>query len=290
MIIKFLKDFFKQILGVSCLLIAANVTALHAEQKMAIPAYFYPGPLWSQLESAAPTVGLAVMNPASGPGSGHGGGSGRYINPDYARAVANAKAQGIKVIGYVHTSYGTRSKSEVMSEINNYYFWYGVDGIFLDEADASCQPRPNKNYYKDLYLYIKSKRGANLVVLNPGVRAAEYCMSVTDILVNFEGAFKRPSTDTNPHNFYYNESWAPGWEIHYQPNRFWHLVYDTSESDTDGDSIGDMPHAIQLSKDRNAGWVYVTSDTLPNPWDTLPDPSYWSHELTCIIDSTSPGC
>jgi hypothetical protein len=43
-----------------------------------------------------------------------------------------------------------------------------------------------------------------------------------------------------------------------------------------------MQRAITLSKQRNAGWVYVTNDVLPNPWDTLPADPYWTKELDRI--------
>lgn len=40
-----------------------------------------------------------------------------------------------------------------------------------------------------------------------------------------------------------------------------------------------MQQAMALSKVRRAGWVYVTPDDLPNPWDTLPSEAYWTAEL-----------
>jgi len=43
-----------------------------------------------------------------------------------------------------------------------------------------------------------------------------------------------------------------------------------------------MTQAIAWSKQRHAGWVYVTNDNLPNPWDTLPSDPYWSNELNAI--------
>jgi hypothetical protein len=36
-----------------------------AAQTMAVPAYFYPGPYWTQLDQARSGVGVAVMNPDS---------------------------------------------------------------------------------------------------------------------------------------------------------------------------------------------------------------------------------
>src|SRR4051794_653988 len=93
-----------------------------SSQKIAIPSYFYPGELWTQLNTSTPPVGLAVINPSSGPGSAS--------NPDYGAQVHASKAAGITVLGYVHTDYGTRSPDTVKAEVDAYYGWYQVDGIF----------------------------------------------------------------------------------------------------------------------------------------------------------------
>jgi Spherulation-specific family 4 len=84
---------------VSVALVSLGLTAqMAAAQSMAVPAYFYPGPFWSQLDRAGSGVDVAVMNPNSGPGTGP--------DPQYVRAVRSAKAAGITVVGYVYTSYG----------------------------------------------------------------------------------------------------------------------------------------------------------------------------------------
>jgi hypothetical protein len=53
------------------------------------------------------------------------------------------------------------------------------------------------------------------------------------------------------------------------------VIYATSTTSA-------MSTAVRLSRARNAGYVYVTPDTLPNPYDTLPTGSYWSSELATI--------
>ena len=73
-------------------LLISGVTASAATaQSMAVPAYFYPGSYWTQLAQAGRTVGLAVMNPDSGPGSGP--------DPNYVKAVQAAEAARITVVG-----------------------------------------------------------------------------------------------------------------------------------------------------------------------------------------------
>jgi hypothetical protein len=219
-------------------------------QKMFIPAYFYPGSFWTQAKADAPTVGFMVMNPASGPGTSQ--------NSDYVTAVNSARAAGIKVIGYVHTSYGARDAATVKSEVDAFKLWYHVDGIFLDEtaSDAALIP-----YYQDVANYIRATSGT-YVALNPGVIPAEGYMNVGDTVAVFEGTY----------NTYKN--WVkPSWASKYPTSKFTHLIHATSGSSA-------MKNAIKWSKQRRAGNVYVTNDVLPNPWDILP--SYWSSELNEI--------
>ena len=40
-----------------------------------------------------------------------------------------------------------------------------------------------------------------------------------------------------------------------------------------------MRQVCRRSKSLNAGYIYVTGDVLPNPWDTLPLDSYWTNEI-----------
>jgi hypothetical protein len=238
-------------------------TTADTVQTVAIPSYFYPdgdgaNGLWYQMEAAFPTVGLAIINPNSGPGDA--------INQDYVHQVVRSQAAGLTVMGYTHTSYGTRDQSQVLSEIDKYYDWYKVDGIFLDEVSTDCNYADS--YYKGLYDYIKAKTSVKgqLVVLNPGTRTRECYLSVGDILLTFEDTFL----------VYRQITWPPGWEANYPTDRFWHLVIRAGTTE-------DMKDAVSLSKQRHAGWVYVTPDRGPNPWDTLPSEPYWSEELTAVV-------
>ncbi len=233
-------------------LLPGGNSAAQTSQRIAIPSYFYPGSFWTQLVSGAPTVGLAVINPASGPG--------KKLDNNYLQVVKSAQAAGIKVLGYVYTKYGSRRSTTVQADIDKYYTWYSVDGIFFDEASNSCA---KLSYYQGLYNYVKQRGAQNLVVLNPGINTEECYVNASDILITFEDTFDAYTT------------WSPsGWEVNYPESRFWHLILNTS--------YADMPQAIALSKARHAGWVYVTPDALPNPWDTLPSDPYWSDELTLV--------
>lgn len=221
-------------------------------QKMAVPAYFYPVSYWPQLEAAAPIASLAVMNPASGPGA--------QVDPTYVTTIQSAQASGLTILGYVTSSYATRPLATVKAEIGKFIRWYHVDGIFIDEASNDCATR---SYYKNLYNSIKARDGQLTVVINPGTNTQECFMSATDIVINFENTYAVYRT------------WSPsGWESKYPASRFWHLIHGANEAQ--------MQRAITLSKQRNAGWVYVTNDVMINPWDTLPADPYWTNELNRI--------
>lgn len=249
-----------------------------AGQHLAVPAYFNPGggsgsTYWTQLDQGAPTVGISVANPNSGPGTA--------FDQSYANAVQAAAQAGIKVIGYVDTGYfGTTGRTtrggqtstsawtaQVEGDVDNWYRWYGgygLAGIFFDDAQNVCGA---DNAYVNLYIavstYVKQSHAGALTVDNPGAPADQCYSAAADVLVMFEGTYAS------------YVSWsAPSWELNSaDPNRFWHLVYATSAQ-------SDMENAVALSKQRNAGYLYVTGDVLPNPWDTLPTGSYWSDELT----------
>src|SRR5687767_14386752 len=104
---------------------AQPVTA-PAPQAISIRSYFHPrtqAELWAQANSAHPTVRQVIINPNSGPGSSP--------DPDYAKQVKESQAAGLRVLGYVATDYGANLEATVREEVNHYYLWYGVDGIFF---------------------------------------------------------------------------------------------------------------------------------------------------------------
>jgi hypothetical protein len=115
-------------------------------QHVAVPSYFYPDtrpddddPYWAQLAAGVGRgVGLAIINPDSGPGDS--------VNQDYVAQIALSQDAGLSVLGYVFTDYGRRSSAEVNDDVDDYYRWYGVDGIFFDEASTDDAP-PMVAYY-----------------------------------------------------------------------------------------------------------------------------------------------
>jgi hypothetical protein len=231
-------------------------------QHQLVPAYFYPNWWntsndWYRMCDAMNTTGgasTAVMNPDGGPGAG--------ANPDYAQALAHCHAVGQRVVGYVHTSYGSRPLADVGADIDAFYASYpGIDGILVDEMSTDPATR---SYYESIYARVHAEPGVHQVVGNPGgtpSTAWQLTAPVADILVVFEGTGSQ-----------YLDWTPPAWLGGVAAGQISHLVYSTPSEVT-------MQQVCARSKTLNAGNMYVTGDGLPNPWDTLPAPTYWTSSV-----------
>jgi hypothetical protein len=216
-------------------------------QSVAVPAYFYPsaGGLWGTADTSAPGVGIMIANVANGPGTA--------VNSDYASAIAAARTAGVRVFGYVHTSYGAIAASTVEADINAWRTLYGVTSICVDEASTSGS---ELSYYQTLSSYVHTAGGQTIV--NFGTVPAQNEMTAGDILVTFEGSYSS-----------YGSTRFPSWTASYAPSRFYNIVY----------SVPDQLSMLSVLREAAAagvGQIYVTNDVLPNPYDTLP--SYLSTE------------
>lgn len=225
-------------------------------QGLAIPAYFYPSPLWTAAIASAPHTAIMVVNPDSGPGTDK--------DPNYIKTVKAAQLAGIKILGYVHTHdtplapEALRKMDTVKAEIDTYKSRYGVDGIFLDEASSSAV---DIAYYKMVANYVRAKKGG-FVMLNPGVIPDQAYIKLADTTIVFEETYA-----------VYQDWTPPSWIYDYPAGKFTHLVHTTA---TDVQMID----AIDLSRSKNAGFLYITDGVMDNPWDSLP--TYWQTELSTI--------
>jgi hypothetical protein len=222
-------------------------------QKMLIPAYFDPTAfpaLWTQM-AGAPPGSVIVMNPASGPGSSS--------NPAYVSAVAALQAAGMKVVGYVDTNFGAVSSGTAETQVTDYKTWYAVDGIFFDRTSILIA---DETYYTTLATFVRSTTGT-LVVLNCGGIPDVGYMSIGDIVVIFEDTYANYVSYTPP-------GFASG-----DTAKVANLVHTTTSAE--------LQNAMYLSVVTFASWIYVTNDTLPNPYDTLP--SFRSAEIAFILNA-----
>lgn len=227
-----------------------------------VPAYFYPSwdnpqaNHWDELVAAAAQVPLvAILNPASGPGA-------RRI-PDYVRAADSLRAAGGRVIGYVHTSYGQRPLSEVRAEVDAYYERYALDGIFFDETTGDAAAT-HLAYYRACGEAVQKRDPSALVVLNPGTDADQaYLQSATCLLLFENDQASSSLLDWQP----------PAWIAPARAGQVAVLAYHLPDEAA-------MAAVLTKALGAGAGWLYLTDDTLPNPWDTLP--AYWEAQVRAL--------
>jgi hypothetical protein len=184
------------------------------------------------------------------------------------QSIRATRKKGIFVLGYTYTGYGARDPKIVQRKIDAVYRNYLVDGIFLDEVPTDCNAsNPYFStqflYYQQLTNHVREKAGARLTVLNPGTYSPGDCwMGITNILMNWEDQ----GLET------YRTSYVDySWVHKYPPDRFWHIVY--------GMGADQVPEALELAKQRNAGWVYLTNE-ISNPYAS--PPKYWAAETAAV--------
>ncbi len=238
--------------------------AADGQTRLAVPSYQNPGSsTWSSwLAPGSAAVGLMIVDISNGD------------DPTYYPAVDAAiqatRKQGIFVLGYTYTGYGTRDPALVRAAISNVYQNYGVDGIFFDEAPVNCNDANTYAgtqfvYYEELTNYVRqTQAGARITVLNPGTTSPNDCwMSITNILANWENSGGLSAYQTSYTDY--------AWIHQYPPDRFWHIVLGVTQAQ--------LPTALTLAQSRNAGWVYI-SDSAYNAYNQIP--VYWSTEAGSV--------
>jgi hypothetical protein len=128
-----------------------------------IPMYANPGSVWDQAISGRksyPNVPMLLIADVTNTGAG-----GSKL-ASYAAYIAKAQAAGISVIGYIATGYGHATVPFIETQMNRWYAWYKVDGIFLDEMNPS-----DPSLYTTVTAYAHA-HALPLVMGNPGENAA----------------------------------------------------------------------------------------------------------------------
>ncbi|MFD7340368.1 spherulation-specific family 4 protein [Streptomyces violascens] len=196
--------------------------------KLLVPYYEHPAEqpeAWDALIAAAPSLYGVVLNPASGAGSS--------ADAAFAEVADRLRSAGVRVLGYVDTAYGARQPQDVVREAARHRAWYGVHGLFLDQAATSALQLP---YYADLRAALAATYDTYVtLVLNHGAVPHPGYARIADLLVTFEGPWSAypPAGPTGPDTC--------------------HLVY------------GAPPDAVA-----QAPVHCLVPGQLPHPWGTLP--------------------
>ena len=216
-----------------------------------IPMYVYPSDIYNNtiynnLISFArehkdiPII--AILNPSNGPGG--------VIDNNYRVAIKRLYSANIYPVGYVYTNYANRPIADVKADIDAWKTIYPeIKGIFFDEMTYEDNPT-YVNYYKELSDYIYSKN-IKFSIGNSKVPCAGSYYNTFDIIINWENSMYPTEAQAK-------EDWAGG-SSEYSILKRGLLVHSQSSFD----SITFTMIA------KYYGWVYITNDTLPNPWDTV---------------------
>ncbi|GAA4174552.1 spherulation-specific family 4 protein [Gryllotalpicola koreensis] len=254
-------------------------------QHLAAAAYITPtSPDWPRLIATGRSLGFVVVNVSNGPGSAE--------DDAWKSVIDKAHAAGVKVLGYVDTGYlggsdpvrttrlgdtdATSWMVQAEQDVDRWYSFYGasIDGVFFDDGMNTCGPTSGSSAFADDYRYLtevlhEQHLGA-LSVLNPGISVPQCYEDAADVLATFEGpasSYLDPTADLAP---------LP-WQATADPDKFWNIVYDVDQSQ--------LPAVMAAAKANNAGYVYATDDTLPNPYDTIPSDAYWAQESALATPS-----
>jgi hypothetical protein len=196
--------------------------------------------------------------------AGTPGGPGRARDESYASAIESAQRVGQRVLGYVHSEYTRRLLSRVLGEVDRWYAMYpNLNGIFIDQVTPDGA---GVAYYGALHGEIKARSRHALVVINPGLCPTEEYLTVSDIVVSFEGTYE---------TYARSASAGPAWVHRYPASRFWHII-------TEARSEQGVRNAVRLSRQRNAGYVFVSDLPAAQAYLRLPAEPYWARAIAAV--------
>ncbi|PRC92325.1 spherulation-specific family 4 protein [Solimicrobium silvestre] len=218
-----------------------------------VPLYEDPSDTktWNAIISAKaanPTVPIvAIINPNNGPGNS--------LDPTYAAAVAQLKAAGIIVYGYIATNSGGQSLTSMEAQMSQYVQWYGTTGMFFDEMAYSSG---FESYYSALTQYAKSL-GMLTTIGNPGSDTLPSYIGTVSTIVIFEQA-GYPTTSFL----------SGGWHATYAPSNFAYISY----------GVPTFSAATELANAPYVQYQYISDQTGANPYNALP--SYFASEVSTL--------
>lgn len=207
--------------------------------RLAAPWYLHPAvapDAWWRL-LAGSELAFAVINPANGPSVG---------DPYYSPLLATGSHT--PLLGYVDVGYGSRPRADILDDVTAWLDSAPVVGIMLD----CVPPGPSQGLW-DLGLIARVRAlGAHLVVANPGMPPDPRLVWEADLtcVAEFDWATLR--------------SWRPpAWIADMDAGRLWMLVHDVPARE--------QSEALRRVAELGAGYGWVTSGTIPDPWSVLPE-------------------
>ena len=163
-----------------------SLTGVLAQTKIILPLYSLPGTAqWTSLTSSAAQYSsltfIAIIDVSNGPGSSSP--TSAWIS---GMQSLNSYSN-ILTIGYVYTSYGSRTTSAVDADVLSWAAWpsgSAPKGIFFDETAVP----DNAAYYTNVTSYAKSVFPGGTLFLNPGTVPSTnvYFSLVNEVMIHEE--------------------------------------------------------------------------------------------------------
>jgi hypothetical protein len=231
----------------------------HAESEnkltgVMVPLYSYPWSTWTEvanMKEAFPLVPIiAIVDPDNGPGVSQ--------DQNFVSGISLLESAGVTVLGYVHTSFGYRTLSAVMTDVNSWKQMYSVNGIFFDEMASVTG---FESYYSSLNSYAESL-GYSLTVGNPSAQVpASYIGTLDNILI-------------------YENSGLPSESL------LSSLGYQSGDFSSVSYNVPALNSSFLYGASGKVGYVYVTDQNLPNPYEVLPP--YFQTLVSTLSEIDSP--
>ena len=238
---------YKYFIATFVFLLTINI---YAKEKMSllIPLYSHPS-VWNSYLDRFEIIKknnintYVIINPYNGPNTS--------VDKSYIEGIKLLKKYNINILGYVHTSYSKRASTLVKKDILAWKTFYqdnGVEGIFFDETSTLKKDIP---YYVDLNKYLR-EQGFYFLALNAGYTTnKEYInLKFSDVIVTYENSYSN-----------WQKSFPVNTNIENDFTKLSLLLY--------GINIKDFKSTIALADKKGFSYIYLTEDTLDNPWDEL---------------------
>lgn len=233
------------IVGLS-VLFGLKASAATSTQSIIIPMYKYPSknaPLWEAIYKHGNTkIPYTIVNPNNGPSD--------PLDVSYQKAMTELSNRGFNKVGYVAQTYQKRDIKELAKDIDT---WFKVapdtKAIFIDEM-ASGTPA-QRCYVANTYNYIKVKYPGTLVIQNPGTYLQD------EEIGKYADIFTTAETDVEKYLDKDSNRWKniSNFEKDSKNSKkIYHIVYGIR-------SEAEQQKVLELSRERNAGFIYFTSKT-----------------------------
>ncbi|KAL1853997.1 hypothetical protein Daus18300_011587 [Diaporthe australafricana] len=225
-------------------------------------------------------VSVVIANVNHGPDS--------VVDTNWQKAINLAISSGKRVLGYVGTGQLGSSQQQLTTrlssrdladwvaqierDVDKWYELYGrgMGGIFFNEVLNDCGP---DNIYSDLYAYInaytKRRYPGAYTVLGSESSMPQCFENTTDTLLTFLSTYENYTSSYTPND------WTPA-----DPRKIWHVIFNVPASA--------ISTVVALAKQRGAGLVEVTDDTMDNPQETIPDDAYMKSFTSAVEGGSAP--